>query len=221
MARLGIISSGGPKDAFVERLEQLLGEDVADIAAAEAGVPMHQLAFEGRDEELVRKLASPLEDLAQAGADCALLASVSAHCVQKALADAGTLPLLDLAEALRQDVLAQGWRSVFLLGSYRTMKDGFLKRPLILSHTIVITPNEEEKLWLQHAVDAVQGGTGEREEMQEHLLEIVSKGREEGAQGLLLASTALETLAEGLELPLPAAMPSVSAAHAFTAFRHV
>ena len=101
------------------------------------------------------------------------------------------------------------------------MKDGFLKRPLILSHTIVITPNEEEKLWLQHAVDAVQGGTGEREEMQEHLLEIVSKGREEGAQGLLLASTALETLAEGLELPLPAVMPSVSATHAFTAFRHV
>ncbi len=221
MARLGIISSGGPKDAFVERLEQLLGEDVADIAAAEAGVPMHQLAFEGRDEELVRELASPLEDLAQAGADCALLASVSAHCVQKALADAGTLPLLGLAEALRQDVLAQDWRSVFLLGSYRTMKDGFLKRPLILSHTIVITPNEEEKLWLQHAVDAVQGGTGEREEMQEHLLEIVSKGREEGSQGLLLASTALETLAEGLELPLPAVMPSVAAAHAFTAFRHV
>ena len=221
MARLGIISSGGPKDAFVERLEQLLGEDVADIAAAEAGVPMHQLAFEGRDEELVRELASPLGDLAQAGADCAILASVSAHCVQKALADAGTLPLLDLAEALRQDVLAQGWRSVFLLGSYRTMKDGFLKRPLILSHTIVITPNEEEKLWLQHAVDAVQGGTGEREEMQEHLREIVSKGREEGAQGLLLASTALETLAEGLELPLSTAMPSVSAAHAFTAFRHV
>ena len=125
MARLGIISSGGPEDAFAERLEQLLGEDVADIAAAEAGVPMHQLAFEGRNEELVRELASPLEDLAQAGADCVLLASVSAHCVQKALADAGTLPLLDLAEALRQDVLAQGWRSVFLLGSYRTMKDGF------------------------------------------------------------------------------------------------
>lgn len=218
MAKLGIVSPEGRQGAFAQRLGSILGGDAAlDIAEVKAEACLGRLAFEGADEELVRLLEDALEELHQAGADAALVASVSAHCTSRALAGTSPLPLLDLAEALRQDVLAQGWRSVFVLGSYRTMKGSFLKRPLILAHKIVITPSEDEKLWLQQAVEAAPGASSDREALRKHLQDIVSKGAEEGADGLLLASTALESLADGLDLALPAVMPASAAAHALGA----
>lgn len=217
MATLGIVSiaDGG----FMQRMEGLLADDAAfkileeRLDAQAAAV----LACAGCEEELARLLAEPIARLSAAGADHALVASVSAHCARRALEDVSVLPLVDLAEALRQDVFAAGWRTVFLLGSYRTMKDGFLKRPLILAHTIVITPSEDEKLWLQKIHDAELKDGKERQAVQERLLAIARKGAEEGAQGLLLASTVLEEILEGAELPLPAITPASAAAHALAA----
>lgn len=159
-------------------------------------------AAEGTSGKAASALAAAAAELQERGCKGLALAGASAQKLAFRLAGESPLPQVTMAEALRDEVLAQGYASVFFLGSYPAMKEGFLKRPLIFSHIPVITPSEQEKLWLDQMLGEVRTGAP-CAPAAERILKMLSHGKEEGAAAAILADATLAELLAGTAAPLP------------------
>ena len=83
------------------------------------------------------------------------------------------------------------------------MRQRFLKTPIVLSHIAVITPSSAEKDWLGDVIQYELKGGDVTPETIRAFEDMVERGRDEGAQSVVLASSDLCLLAQGRKLALP------------------
>ena len=71
------------------------------------------------------------------------------------------------------------------------MRQRFLKTPIVLSHIAVITPSSAEKDWLGDVIQYELKGGDVTPETIRAFEDMVERGRDEGAQSVVLASSDL------------------------------
>lgn len=102
----------------------------------------------GAEEEIARLLGGSLERLHRAGADVALVAAVTPHKFLPLLRERSPLPIVDLVEATRRELVSARLRTVALLGTRATVTDPFFRRPLEEAGIRVVVPDGDAVAWL-------------------------------------------------------------------------
>lgn len=121
-------------------LTSVNGEDVRQLRLT--GDPAREGAFYAR--EALR--------LQNAGADFILIASNTSHKNAPAIEQAVTIPLLHIATATAQAILAQGLQRIALLGTAPTMEDDFYISKLRAAGLEVIVPDADTRRYISDTI---------------------------------------------------------------------
>ena len=150
--------------------------------------------------ELLAKHAQGLE---AAGADLVVICANTMHIVADEVQSAITIPLLHIADAVSDAILAEGISTVGLLGTAFTMERPFYRERLAENGVTALIPNEEDRR-LVHSViygELVHGVLNP--ESRQRYREVINRLVEDGAQGIILGCTEIELLVSAEDSPVP------------------
>jgi aspartate racemase len=153
-----------------------------------------------RAGEIFADIARRLE---RGGAECMLIAANTMHKVADYVKNAVSIPLIHIGDATAKAVLASGTKRVLLLGTRYTMEQPFLKEYLAnLGLNIVVPETDDilsvnriiyEELCLGRVIDSSR----------DFLLNIISRNKERGIEGVILGCTELAMILEPQHVDLP------------------
>ncbi|MDF2153408.1 aspartate/glutamate racemase family protein [Vibrio sp. CAU 1672] len=144
--------------------------------------------------ELLSQLAKQVE---AGGADCLLICTNTMHKVAEQVQAAIKIPLLHIADATAQALLADGITRVGLLGTRFTMEQDFYKQRLVDKHGIeVLVPGASDQTVI-HDVIFEELCRGEvKQTSRDSYLVIINKLLEQGAQAIILGCTEIGLLVQ-------------------------
>lgn len=204
MSTLGLIADTPQvADAYQRAIVSNAALTSAPLVEAVDGQCVHGLAQALDAKGLADHLLPAIDRLQGRGANLVALTSVTAHLAHHLLRQRAELPVIDVSDAVLKATISRRDRAVFLLGSNPTMRQRFLKTPIVLSHIAVITPSSAEKDWLEDVIRYELKGGDVTPETIRAFEDMVERGRDEGAQSVVLASSDLCLLAQGRKLALP------------------
>ncbi len=141
--------------------------------------------------------------LARAGVDGIMLCANTMHWFAEDVERAVPLPLIHIATATGEQVLANGLRSVGLLGTLPTMERDFYRKRLEAMGIEVLVPDEDGRRFVNRAIYEELVLANFRSETKATFLEIVRALRERGAQGIVLGCTEIPLLLKQDDCDLP------------------
>ena len=152
-----------------------------------------------------------------AGADFLLICSNTMHRVSGQVAAAVSIPLLDLADATADRILARGMGKVGLLGTAFTMEQDFYRGRLAARGIEVLVPGAADRAIVHRVIyEELCRGRVEKESRNEYLRIIDSLG-ERGAEGVIEGCTEIVMLVDGRHTDMP--LFDTTAIHADEAVR--
>lgn len=146
-----------------------------------------------RAGEIFAGIAANLE---QAGAECILIAANTMHKIADYVAGAVSIPLLHIADATAQAVLAAGKTRVLLLGTRYTMEEAFLRDRLEELGLQVVIPEPTDILDVNQIIYEELCLGHVREESRGRLLDVIDRNRHQGIEGVILGCTELSMILE-------------------------
>lgn len=166
--------------------------------------------------EILAKAAKSLE---AAGADFFLICTNTMHKVADYVTQAVSIPLLHIADATGQQLVAEKISKVGLLGTKFTMEQDFYKQRIIDKFAVdVIVPTDEEQN-LIHSVIYQELCLGKiQETSREAYLKIIQNLITRGAQGVILGCTEIGLLIEKQHTNTP--LFDTTHIHALAAVKH-
>jgi len=168
--------------------------DFADIERLQAA---------GDWEQAGALLAGGARTLQVAGAELLVLCTNTMHTVADVIAAAVDVPLIHIADPTASAIKAAGLRRVALLGTRYTMERDFYRGRLEQMHHLSVLVPEEPDLTLVHQIiydELVQGII--RDESREEYLQVISRLRQRGAEGIIAGCTEIELLVHDDHLSL-------------------
>ncbi|NUK02427.1 aspartate/glutamate racemase family protein [Streptomyces lunaelactis] len=164
---------------------------------------IEELQAAGDWERAGEILAEAARGLQAAGADLLLICTNTMHKVAGQVEAAVSVPLLHLADATADAVLARGIRRVGLLGTAFTMEQDFYRDRLAGHGLEVLTPDAEGRA-LVHRVIYEELCLGVvREESRAAYQDVIGKLVAAGAEGVVLGCTEIELLIGEKDSPVP------------------
>ncbi|MBO8194104.1 aspartate/glutamate racemase family protein [Streptomyces oryzae] len=161
------------------------------------------LQAEGRWEEAGGILADAARALEAAGAELLVLCTNTMHKVAGYIEEAGSVPLLHLADATAQAVRAAGLRRVGLLGTAFTMEQDFYRDRLAAGGLSVLVPDAADRELVHRVIyDELCLGTV-RDDSRAAYRRIIGKLVADGAEGIVLGCTEIELLIGAEDSPVP------------------
>jgi aspartate racemase len=192
---------------------QLINEGIRDsvgglhsakiIMASVDFAEISTLQRSGDWDQAGRLLANEAHRLERAGADFIILCTNTMHKVAPAIEAAITVPFLHLGDVAAEAVLAQGLRTVGLMGTAFTMEQPF-QRERIESHGLtVIVPDAEQRAIIHSVIyeELVLGIVTETSRAQYRSIMVDLQHR--GAEGIILGCTEIELLVGPSDSALP------------------
>jgi aspartate racemase len=159
---------------------------------------------EGDWTEITNLIVKSAQQVESAGADFLLICTNTMHKMAEEVQSAVSIPLLHIADATAQAILAQGIRNVGLLGTRFTMKEEFMKKRLADKFGLkVITPNAEDQEIIHKVIfeELVIGKI--LPASNEAYKTIMAKMAEQGAEGIILGCTEIGLLVKQSDSSLP------------------
>lgn len=95
-------------------------------------------------EQLTQRLCRAVEELKNAGADFAVIASNTPHVIFDRLSEISALPLISIVDVAVDAILRCGYKNVLLTGTAFTMKNGFYKNNLESRGIKCSVPNDSD-----------------------------------------------------------------------------
>lgn len=140
-------------------------------------------------------LANAAVGVEKAGADFLLICTNTMHKVAPQIEAKTDMPLLHIADATAEELIAQGIKTVGLLGTAFTMEQDFYKGRLEDKYELtVITPNKIDRE-IVHKVIYNELCLGEiKDSSKQEYLRIVQELSDQGAQGVILGCTEIGML---------------------------
>lgn len=168
--------------------------DFADIEA---------LQMAGEWEQAGALLAQAAQKVECAGADFLVICTNTMHKVAPQIADAIDIPILHIADATAEVLLAQGIQRTGLLGTRFTMEQDFYRERLQARGIEVRVPSAEQRQQVHQIIyeELCQGVVTEPSRQQ--YLQIMSQLHEEGAQGIILGCTEISLLVNQQHTAIP------------------
>lgn len=157
----------------------------------------------GEWEQSAVLLADAAKNLEKAGADWMLLCTNTMHKVAPQIQSTIGIPLLHIADATAQELLANSIDKVALLGTKYTMQQNFYKEKLIAAGIDVLLPDERD-IGLVNTVifdELCLGIVTERSKRE--YLRIIEALAGQGAQGVILGCTEIGMLITQADTALP------------------
>lgn len=149
-------------------------------------------------------LVAGVEQLADAGADFAVLAANTPHIVFDQIRNRSRLPLISIAEATCAKARASGLQRLGLLGTRFTMEAKFYPEVFSRAGLTIITPNETERAFVNEKYFGELLQNVFLPETRDQLLAIITQMKQrDGIDGLILGGTELPLILRGAESDLP------------------
>ena len=149
-------------------------------------------------------LADGARALQAAGAELLVLCTNTMHTVAEPIAAAVDIPFIHIADPTAAAIKAAGLRRVGLLGTRYTMERDFYRGRLEQVHHLSVLVPEEPDRTLVHQViygELVQGIV--RAESRDQYLQVISRLRQRGADGIIAGCTEIELLVHDDQLSVP------------------
>ena len=159
---------------------------------------------EGSDWDAAgRLLGGDAARLEEAGADLIVLATNTMHKVAPQIEAAIDIPLLHIADATADAVLAEGVTTVALLGTRYTMEQDFYRGRLEDNGISVVVPEPIDRAFVHDVIfdELVQGRTVAAS--RSRYLEIIDRLHDTGAQGVIAGCTEIELLVTPEDVAYP------------------
>lgn len=159
---------------------------------------------EGHWDKITNLLVTAAKQVESAGADFLLICTNTMHKMAEEVQSAVQIPLIHIADATAQAVLAQKIQTVGLLGTRFTMQEDFMKLRLAEKFGLkVITPNAEDQEIIHKVIfeELVIGKISpiSKEAYKKIMLKMVSQG----AEGIILGCTEIGLLIKQEDCALP------------------
>lgn len=165
--------------------------------------PIERLQSTGDWAENAEILADIARRLELAGADVILIGANTMHKVAPEVAAAVHIPVLHIADALAEEVKAQGISCVGLLGTRFTMEEPFIKDMLAAQGIEAIVPEGEDFELVDRVIyDELCVGQI-REESRAAYADIMARLVERGAEGIVFGCTEVGLLVSQEDSPVP------------------
>jgi len=154
----------------------------------------------GKAADLLGGVAERLE---RAGADFVLICTNTLHKVAPEVQSRISVPLVHIAEAAAEELLAKGISRVGLLGTKYTMTQAFYRNKLESCGLTVITPEPEDIELVNRVIfEELCLGVVKADSKTEYL-RVISQMRQNGAEAILLGCTELGLIVSQEEVSLP------------------
>lgn len=159
--------------------------------------PIEQLQHQGDWDGTAEILCQAAQSVAAAGADFLLICTNTMHRVAPQVEAAINIPLLHIADATAEQLLAAGVQTVGLLGTAFTMEQAFYKGRLADHYGLeVVVPNTEDRA-LVHRVIYQELCLGQVEAASKaEYLRIIDALVEQGAEAVILGCTEIGMLVD-------------------------
>jgi aspartate racemase len=156
---------------------------------------VERMQHDGRWEESGDYLADAARGLERAGAEFLVLCTNTMHKVAERIEEAITIPLLHIADATAERIVAAGAAQVGLLGTRFTMEEAFYRGRLEERHGLTVeVPPEDDRVVLHRIIyqELCRGEVREdsRSEVRRMMSDLVSRG----CKGIILGCTEIGLL---------------------------
>jgi len=165
--------------------------------------PIAELQAKGDWDETGRQLGEAARRLAAAGAEAMLICANTMHLNAPQVAEAGGVPVIHIADATAQALKTRGLQRPLLLATRFTMEKPFYLDRLRGQGLDGFAPEQADRERL-HAIiydELCQGVI--REDSRAAVLEIIERGREAGADGVIFGCTEIGLLLDPAQMALP------------------
>ncbi|MCD6425304.1 MAG: aspartate/glutamate racemase family protein [Anaerolineales bacterium] len=165
---------------------------------------IEELQMKGDWEEATRILIRSAREVESAGADFLLICTNTMHLMAEEVQEGIDIPLLHIADATARAVMAEGLKSVGLLGTRFTMEKDFYRGRLEKKHQLrVIVPDQAGRDLVHNVIydELVQGLI--KEPSRQGYLEVIQNLVNEGAEGIVLGCTEIGLLVKGEDVQVP------------------
>ena len=155
------------------------------------------LQSEGKWEEAGDALAKSAQQIERAGADFLLICTNTMHKVAPQIQAAINIPLIHLADATAEQVVAKGIKNIGLLGTNFTMEQDFYKGRLLDQHglNVVVPGGADRKIIHQIIYDELCLGEI-KDSSREKYLTIMNKMSDNGAEAIIEGCTEITLLVQ-------------------------
>lgn len=165
---------------------------------------IEQLQHAGKWEETALILTAAAKSVEAGGADFLLICTNTMHKVADKIQTNITIPILHIADATAEKLLADGITKVGLLGTRFTMEQDFYKQRLVDKFGInVIVPSEEEQTIVHNVIynELCLGVINDNSKRQ--YLEIINHLYAQGAEAVILGCTEIALLINQADTDIP------------------
>jgi aspartate racemase len=162
------------------------------------------LQASGRWEEATQMMVQSAQQVEAGGADFLIICTNTMHRMADEVSRAISIPLLHIADATAEQVLARGFMQIGLLGTRYTMEEDFYKGRLENNFGLEVLVPQPAGRDLVHRViyeELVVGAI--KPESKRAYLEVIQELAERGAQGVILGCTEIGLLVKEADSPLP------------------
>lgn len=165
--------------------------------------PIKALQYSERWDEAGDDLARTAQRLEAGGADCIVIGTNTMHIVADRVAAAIEIPLLHIADATADAIIAARIRSVGLLGTRFTMEKDFYSSHLQARGLEVLVPDADGRDLINHVIyDELCLGKVLQESRHAYVDEIAALASR-GAEAVILGCTEIGMLIDDSNSPLP------------------
>lgn len=211
MKTIGLI--GGMSWESTTHYYQLLNEEVVNRLGGlhSAKIVLYSVDFDEIEkcqsanewEKSGEILGEAAKGLEAAGADFILICTNTMHKVAPQIASMINIPILHIADATADELEKSGIRCVGLLGTKYTMIDDFYISKLTDRGINVVVPDEEDIEIVNNVIfnELCLGWINERS--RQKYIEIISKLKEKGAEGVILGCTEIGLLVHQDDVDIP------------------
>jgi aspartate racemase len=163
--------------------------------------PIARLEHEGNWAALTTVLSEAVSALENAGSDFVLIASNTLHRIASELQNNINVPLIHIADAVADAILAENISTVGLLGTNFVMEESFYRDILSNRGIKVIVPDKPERNYVHTVIyNELSAGRVSLGSQQE-VLRVIEKLNASGCSAVLLANTELPLLIRETDSP--------------------
>lgn len=159
--------------------------------------PIEAMQHAGDWDGTAELLSQAAKNIQAAGADCLLICTNTMHKVAPQIAAVLDIPLLHIADATAEVLVADGIKTVGLLGTGFTMEEGFYKDRLSDNYGLeVVIPNAEDRKIIHDVIyqELCLGKTEATSKVE--YLRIIQALKVQGAEAVILGCTEIGMLVE-------------------------
>ncbi len=163
-------------------------------------------ALQRQDEwsEAAGVLSRAAQGLEKGGADFIIICTNTMHKVAEEVEQSVSIPLLNIADATAEKIIAAGMQKIALLGTRFTMEEDFYKGRLVNAFGLDVRVPNDAEMDVIHRVIYQELCLGKIDSnSRQQYLDVIDRLVGEGAQGVILGCTEIGLLVKQEDTPVP------------------